>query len=102
MMVIQDLTKTGDDLKFKIAAMPIPFRQFLVQNHWADILHEAYGALPYIKYLKSVRMDHNRPNVGGVNFGNWLVDFGFNGPLRQYFSLYRAVSQRQGERGEKR
>ena len=33
---------------------------------------------------------------------DWLVGcFGFNGPLRQYFSLYRAVSQRQGERGEK-
>ena len=31
----------------------------------------------------------------------WLVVFGFNGPLRQYFSLYRAVSQRKGERGEK-
>ena len=30
----------------------------------------------------------------------WLVDFGFNGPLRQYFSLYRAVSQREGERGK--
>ena len=29
----------------------------------------------------------------------WLV--GFNGPLRQYFSLYRAVSQREGERGKK-
>ena len=28
--------------------------------------------------------------------------FGFNGPLRQYFSLYRAVSQREGEREEKR
>ena len=28
--------------------------------------------------------------------------FGFNGSLRQYFSLYRAVSQREGERGEKR
>ena len=27
--------------------------------------------------------------------------FGFNGPLRQYFSLYRAVSQRDGERKEK-
>ena len=27
--------------------------------------------------------------------------FGFNGPLRQYFSVYRAVSQREGERGEK-
>ena len=31
----------------------------------------------------------------------WLVGcFRFNGPLRQYFSLYRAVSQREGERGE--
>ena len=31
----------------------------------------------------------------------WLVGcFGFNGPLRQYFSLYRAVSQREGERIE--
>ena len=30
----------------------------------------------------------------------WLVGcFGFNGPLRQHFSLYRAVSQREGERG---
>ena len=32
----------------------------------------------------------------------WLVGcFGFNGPLRQYFSLYRAVSQRERERGER-
>ena len=32
----------------------------------------------------------------------WLVGcFGFNGPLRQYFSLYRAVSQR-GEKEEKK
>ena len=30
-----------------------------------------------------------------------VVVFRFNGPLRQYFSLYRAVSQREGERGEK-
>ena len=28
----------------------------------------------------------------------WLV--GFNGPLREYFSLYRAACQREGERGE--
>ena len=27
--------------------------------------------------------------------------FGLNGPLRQYFSIYRAVSQREGERKEK-
>ena len=28
----------------------------------------------------------------------WLVGFGFNGPLRRYFSLYRAVSQREGRK----
>ena len=27
--------------------------------------------------------------------------FGLNGPLRQYFSLYRAVSKREGERKDK-
>ena len=32
---------------------------------------------------------------------DWLVGFGFNGPSRQYFSLYRAVSQREGEREER-
>ena len=33
---------------------------------------------------------------------SWLVGyFGLNGPLRQYFSLYRVVSQREGERKEK-
>ena len=32
----------------------------------------------------------------------WLVGcFGLNGPFRQYFSLYRAVFQREGEREEK-
>ena len=32
----------------------------------------------------------------------WLVGcFGLNGPLRQYFSPYRAASQREGERKEK-
>ena len=33
---------------------------------------------------------------------NWLVGcLGFNGPLRQYFRLYRAVSKREGEGGKK-
>ena len=35
------------------------------------------------------------------NPSGWLVGcFGLNGPLRQYFSLYRAVSQREVERRE--
>ena len=32
----------------------------------------------------------------------WLIVFGLNGPLRQYFSLYWAVSQREGKRREER
>ena len=40
--------------------------------------------------------DHYRIRIG------WLVGcFGLNGPLRQYFSLYRAVFQGEGERKEK-
>ena len=39
---------------------------------------------------------------GLIKYYDWLVGcFGFNGPLRQYFSLYRAVSRRKGGRGEK-
>ena len=34
-------------------------------------------------------------------FFNTLVGWWFNGPLRQYFSLYWAVSQREGERAKR-
>ena len=40
--------------------------------------------------------------IRSATFVGWLVGFGFNGPLRQYFSLYQAVSQREGEKGKKR
>ena len=41
-------------------------------------------------------------NISHCNEG-WLIGcFGFNSPLRQYFSLYRAVYQkREGESREK-
>ena len=39
----------------------------------------------------------NKNHTSWDDFG-WLVGLGFNGPLRQYFGLYRAVSQREGER----
>ena len=50
-------------------------------------------------------VNHSAMNLG-VNASHetpgWLVGcFGFNGPLRQYYSLYRAVSQREGERRER-
>ena len=55
-----------------------------------------------ILYVKEPRFRLKRfPPPAGLEFG-WLVGcFGLNGPLRQYFSLYRAVSQREGERKEK-
>ena len=37
-----------------------------------------------------------RPTIWMIVGQGWLVGcFGFKGPLRQYFSLYRAVSQRE-------
>ena len=35
------------------------------------------------------------PTALAVGTGGLVGCFGFNGPLRQYFSLYRAVSQRE-------
>ena len=45
----------------------------------------------------------NGPAGDEVVENGWLAGwlFGFNGPLRQYFSLYRVVSQREVERREK-
>ena len=41
-------------------------------------------------------------SVGKPQIGDWLFGcFGFSGSLRQYFSLYRAISKIEGERGEK-
>ena len=38
-------------------------------------------------------------NISAGTIVGWLIVLG--PPLRQYFSLYRAVSQREGERKEK-
>ena len=50
----------------------------------------------HLRKLGCTRFIANKRKVG------WLVGcFGLNGPLRQYFSLYRAVSRREVERREK-
>ena len=48
-----------------------------------------------------VIVQHSLKQICKMVLVGWLVGLGFNGPLRQYFSLYRAVSQREGDRGEK-
>ena len=50
-----------------------------------------FGHFSYLSFLCSFSL-----SLGGL-----VGCFGFNGPLRQYFILYRAVSNREGERGEK-
>ena len=52
--------------------------------------------------MLAVGAGHDCLGFARLNGFGWLVGcFGLNGPLRQYFSLYRAVSQREGERKEK-
>ena len=43
------------------------------------------------------RMDLAKPRDREIGI-NLVGNFGFNGPLMQYFSLYRAVSRREGDR----
>ena len=54
-------------------------------------------------YVEKRRKRPRKYNSKLFQPSGWLVGcFGFNGPLRQYFSLYRTISQREGEKGEKR
>ena len=56
---------------------------------------------PFVTALGEIGLDRTEPEFTWElqDFG-WLV--GVYGPVRQYFSLYRAVSQKEGERKEKR
>ena len=54
----------------------------------------------FSKSNTDIFINDSHVNVGHL-FNLVVGCFGLNGPLRQYFSLYRAVSQRQGERKEK-
>ena len=52
----------------------------------------------YFSLFTSLLMEITE-NIRTDGTDGWLVGcFGLDGPLRQYFSLYRAVSQREGER----
>ena len=60
------------------------YRRHLLKTN-EKVNFQNYDATPLIQTSSESNID-------------WLVGcFGFNGPLRQYFSLYRAVSQREGE-----
>ena len=52
-------------------------------------------------FVKGNKRNPHKKDGKILCLGGLVGCFGFNGLLRQYFSLYRAVSQREGERGEK-
>ena len=65
-----------------------------------DNFGQAIILLETLKIYITTLRNHNRCTA--LERVGWLVGcFGFNGPLRQCFSLNRAVSQREGDRGEK-
>ena len=67
---------------------------FIVGHPEAALLFWFFGGCRFGLLLFSVLF---------ARYNNWLVGcFGLNGPLRQYFSVYGAVSQRERERKEKR
>ena len=64
-----------------------------------SLVHDFLLRSSFMKFLiLQILSSGTRASIFSVG---WLVGFGFNGPLRQYFSLYRAVSQREEEIGKK-
>ena len=64
-------------------------------------VYDPTGMILAILYNNVPHMLHAKYQPNWHSGSGWLVGcFGFNGLLRQYFSLYQAVSQR--ERGRKR
>ena len=62
-----------------------------------DVAQE-HGDIYCMTMLMQCKLKSNTFNIyaGFIRSVDWLVGcFGFNGPLRQYFSLYRAVSQKR-------
>ena len=76
---------------------------FTCSLYQASITHEAFSDIRKNGVVKQHVDSYLGSSSVSAYFEGWLVGwlFGLNGPLRQYLSLYRAVSQREGERREK-
>ena len=69
--------------------------QWVGLNNILYIIRYIYTDNSYIQTIQLTIGSDGKHSVG------WLVVCGFNGPLRQYFSLCRAVSEREIERERK-
>ena len=98
---LTELTRKGVDFKWT-AACDEAFHALKQALIGTDIM--AYPKETGLFILDTDASDYQVAGIlSQVQDVGWLVGcFGFNGSLRQYFSLYRAISQREGERKEKR
>ena len=72
---------------------PPPKRRSLVKKKVRKHKIKTKGLLPSKRSRKPLK---KRKHITRQKKIGWFAGcFGFNGPLRQYFSLYRAVSQRE-------
>ena len=78
----------------------LPFFPLDVLGEIWDLVGAVSEGFP--SYSLTKHFEVNSTNVTENNERNNKRCLGFNGPLRQYFSLYQAVSLREGEREEKR
>ena len=53
------------------------------------------------KFVMKRFVCHNDNNIFSIIIVGWLIVLSFTAQMRQFFSLYRAVFQRDGERKEK-
>ena len=99
--LVESLDKTCTRFKIEISAEKTKLMTNSANGFQREIKvnGQILGSVTSFKYLGAVVSDDGfNPEV----LSSWLVGcFGFKGPLRQYFSLYRAVSQREGERRER-
>ena len=70
--------------------------------YWLPKLHKRPCKARFIANSSACTTTELSKSLTSCHAAIKLVDgFGLSGPLRQYFSLYRAVSQSEGERREK-
>ena len=107
--MLPDRVSNPGPLTYESDALPIALRgpaKLLVKStiyvfHTLNVKSTIY--VFHTLNVNGISEQKNFKKKNSTDWKDWLVGcFGFNSPLRQYFSLYRTVSQREGERKEKR
>ena len=72
----------------------------IYRNHQTNL--ESIFKTMFSRQVSKFFQRHSAEGGGRGDLVGWLVDLGFNGPLRQYFSLYRGPSPKEREKEERK